>query len=162
MQAIINFWNGIQPRGRFAYFWQGFIISICVALLKKITGSVPSVNLLILMMSVPFYFVIMRGRVIDIERGMRRTTLLTEMWCVVVTIGILFLHHVLRNHPDATQKVVIKFGVVDGIFAWIFLAASSALFLYLQFKRGDKAIAAERKSQERIAEEASWDDNLTK
>lgn len=160
MQAVIDFMKGIQPRGRFAYFLQNFIISCCAGLLKKITGGVLSINLLILMLSVPFYFVVTRGRIIDIERGMRRKTLLTEIWCVIVTIGVLFLHYVVKNNPDITQKPVIKFGVVDGIFALFVLVTSSALMIYLQFKRGEKAIVAEKKSQARMAEEASWDDSL--
>ncbi len=153
MKTIILFLKEIQPRDRFTYFWQNFLITFFVVLLGKIIGYFPVVKWFIYVGSVPFYFIVAYGRILDIENGMRRKTLLGGIWCLGMVIVVLFKHYTI-SHP------VIKLSAGEAWLVLPVLIAMGVFNLYMQFKRGEKAITKEKKDQARIAEEATWDDNL--
>ena len=174
MQVIIDFVKGIEPRGRLMYFFQTFIVGCFVVLLKKVTGNHAGVSLLINIASMPFLFVVARGRILDIEKGIRRKTLLTETWCIVATITVLVEHHIskkvkiIKVSPRGEFWVGNKSPYNTGatgsgdIFLILLSIGLIAFSMYILFKRGHKAITAEKESQDRIAEQASWDDNWKK
>ncbi|MDI1226207.1 MAG: hypothetical protein PSY14_00785 [bacterium] len=137
---ITLYLSEVEPIGRKQFFRAIFIISLCSYFLKKISGNVPAAQLLVYLGSLPFIFVFVYARVLDIEKAQRKNSRLVQLWLGIV--GVLAVaNYYLTFYPiDTNYKLHLL---------WLLPPAAGiiGLHIYLLFKRGDKAISAEREEQ---------------
>lgn len=142
----------VEPIGRKRFFAAILIISLCSYFLKKISGNLPVAQLLVYLGSLPFIFVFVYARILDIEKGQQKTSRLVQIWLGIVGFLVVANYYLTFYPIDAKNKLHLL---------WLLPPAVGIIWLhiYLLYKRGDKAITAEREDQARITRERSISDD---
>lgn len=132
-----------EPLGRRKFFLLTLVIAICVSGAEKLTGNLNLAKFIIYLVSIPFMLICVYRRILDIEAGQLKTTNLFKLWSLLTCLLIIMNYYIAFYPIDRTNKLNLFWLTppVIGIFA---------LHIYLLFKRGHKAISAERNEQARI------------
>lgn len=132
-----------EPIGRRKFFLLSLVIAICVSGAEKVTGNLNLAKFIIYLCSIPFMLICVYKRILDIEKGQLKSSNLFKLWLSLTCLLIVMNYYIAFYPIDRTNKLNLLWLTppVIGIFA---------LHIYLLFKRGHKAILAERNEQARL------------
>ncbi|HYD18135.1 MAG TPA: hypothetical protein VEF76_06630 [Patescibacteria group bacterium] len=129
MKAAHTYLDWIPPLGRLRFFTLSLIPTVLQVWTMRLSQGDGQVVLLACLISLPFVFPLVYGRIQDVEKGQGRKTLLLPVWLVLTAIMVC-LNAYVAFYPVDEQ--LLPLGVAS-------LLPLMACYTYLSFKRGEKA-----------------------